>query len=145
MGVFPWSWTVLLRGSLLLVLVSLSTANANCNFASSCKRMRLKGSVLRAVYKDAKGRYDWTSIDLNDSIGNDNGKLACHYYSFKDSCEDLALEDGHTLTASCEGEDGIYHETSVDLNSCLDNEDGELMPCNDGLPKSANDLKSSTG
>ncbi|KAH7283029.1 hypothetical protein KP509_35G057700 [Ceratopteris richardii] len=116
-----------------------------CNFASSCKRMRLKGSVLRAVCKDAKGRYDWTSIDLNDSIGNDNGKLACHYYSFKDSCEDLALEDGHTLTASCEGEDGIYHETSVDLNSCLDNEDGELMPCYDGFPKSANDLKSSTG
>lgn len=44
--------------------------------------------------------------------------------SFAESAEDVRLEDGCMLLANLQNEDGEMVEASIDLNSCIGNNDG---------------------
>lgn len=44
--------------------------------------------------------------------------------SFAESAEDIRLEDGHMLVAQLQNEEGEMVEASIDLNSCIGNNDG---------------------
>ncbi|KAH7286314.1 hypothetical protein KP509_32G000600 [Ceratopteris richardii] len=134
---------LLLQG-FLIVLIAASNASAQCDFSYSCKDVTVTGNFLAADCLNSDGAYDRSSLNMNDMIGNSNGRLVFPGTSFRNSCLSVEINDGHTLTASCKGTDGQYHPTSLDLNSCVYNADGMLDFCGYGVGKSTAYVKSST-
>nr|2JZJ_A Chain A, Cyanovirin-N homolog [Ceratopteris richardii] len=116
-----------------------------CNFANSCTGVELYGYILRGDCINEDGHPHATSINLNYYIGNDNGRLEYPGESFGSSCVKTALNDGHTLTASCKGADGQYHDSSMDLNYVVGNSYGYMEPCRasnaDHVLKSSSELE----
>lgn len=47
--------------------------------------------------------------------------------SFIESAEDVRLEDDHILVAQLQNEDGEMQEASIDLNTCIGNNDGMFV------------------
>lgn len=52
-----------------------STAGTLANFASTCKNIVGSGSILTANCGNGKGGYVQAELDLNNCVGNNNGKL----------------------------------------------------------------------
>ncbi|KAM0717696.1 hypothetical protein Q7P37_007548 [Cladosporium fusiforme] len=53
-------------------------AQLNGGFSGSCRKFRRDGSWLNAECGDGKGGWPAASIDMNNHIGNYNGKMKCH-------------------------------------------------------------------
>jgi hypothetical protein len=61
-------------------------------FASTCRRMRLSGTVLSAECKNLRG--DWfrgPDLNLAQHIGNKNGQLADHSANYQNTCGNCKL------------------------------------------------------
>ncbi|KAH7286015.1 hypothetical protein KP509_33G055400 [Ceratopteris richardii] len=111
-----------------LVLVC-SNANAICNFAATCIYQNLSFTLFSASCADVSGHDRFSALQLNFKIGNVNGNLVCPGANFAASCSNIFLSGGHTLLANCKNSNGALIQTSLDLNNCIQNINGELYFC----------------
>ncbi|KAH7444876.1 hypothetical protein KP509_02G095300 [Ceratopteris richardii] len=107
---------ILLFTCVFLVL-ACSNANASCNFAASCANENLSGTTLSASCAAINGSSVVSSLNLNNKISNNNGKLICPGANFGASCSNIGLSGGHTLFANCKNTNGTLIQTSLDLNN----------------------------
>lgn len=117
----------------------------------SCRNIVVRGEKLFAECRDFGGGWERTGITYTLCRGgmvNRSGSLECargaFYYgaaqgyhdevpegSFRASCRDERVQDGHILTARCIDWNGNYQRTGIDLRACghgdIRNRGGELV------------------
>ncbi|KAH2909303.1 hypothetical protein KXW25_004166 [Aspergillus fumigatus] len=106
-------------------------------FHTTCDTIVLKDKhILSSRCKRPDGTYSFSEIDLNDCLGNNNGKFVWGGESFADSASQvhLALEWGEgrpMLHAQLNDWHGSVQSASVNLGECIQNEAGglEYMHC----------------
>eukprot|EP01088_Endostelium_zonatum_P010030 TRINITY_DN23366_c0_g1_i1.p1 TRINITY_DN23366_c0_g1~~TRINITY_DN23366_c0_g1_i1.p1 ORF type:complete len:111 (-),score=10.61 TRINITY_DN23366_c0_g1_i1:60-392(-) len=97
------------------------------SFAKSSSNLKLVGSVLYADCNDSFGKICETNIDLDQCLGNDNGRLKwCKKGKFSTSSSNIFLE-GSNLVAECKNADGTVNVSRIDLNDHIYNTDGSLI------------------
>ncbi|KAK1776295.1 Cyanovirin-N [Copromyces sp. CBS 386.78] len=96
-------------------------------FYNSCRNVSLDGCILKAECQDSNGYWgSWSSIDLNDYIGNTDGYFNTSTNRFWETATDIFLK-GSVLHASMEDGDGNYREEqTIDLNLFITNDNGHL-------------------
>ncbi|KAH7307642.1 hypothetical protein KP509_22G070200 [Ceratopteris richardii] len=121
-----------------LFLMAVSNADADCNFAETCKDIQLEGPGLVAVCKTKDGYDALAFIDLDLEIGNKDGQLVYPGTGFSLSCSRIELIDGHVLSAYCTKNFRFESSTStIDLNNCFQNYNGKLLPCSGSVENAA--------
>ncbi|KAH7429003.1 hypothetical protein KP509_09G026900 [Ceratopteris richardii] len=114
----------------------------NGNFSHSCIQIFLDPDnlvLLRATCKSGgapNAKFVKSSVGLNANIRNNNGQLECsvcldsplvpRHCNFSHSCRDLRLT-GATLYATCDDRNGKPVATSLDLDRCIENHEGDLQ------------------
>ncbi|KAH7307643.1 hypothetical protein KP509_22G070300 [Ceratopteris richardii] len=94
--------------------MAVSNADADCNFAQTCKDIHLiEGPGLVAVCKTKPGYDELAFFDLDLEIGNDHGQLICPGNGFSFTCGRFELIDGHVLSAYCLKNDRFQASTST--------------------------------
>jgi hypothetical protein len=117
----------------------------------SCRDIVVRGDKLYAECRDFGGGWERTGITYTLCRGgmvNRRGSLECagggYYYgasqgyydevpegSFRASCREERVRDGHILTARCLDWNGSYQRTGIDLRACgrgdIKNRGGELV------------------
>ena len=95
------------------------------DFSGSCKDLKLTdGHVLSATCKDRGANFRNTSLDLNNGIGNKDGRLTTRG-GYVSTCKNIGL-NGNSLQADCRTYKGYWRSTNFDLNSIIINQDGNL-------------------
>ena len=95
------------------------------DFARSCGDLKLTdGRFLSASCKDRSANYRNTSLDLNNRIGNQDGRLTTRG-GYVSTCKNIGL-NGNFLQADCRTYKGDWRSTNFDLNSDISNNDGNL-------------------
>jgi len=112
-------------GSTLLTSVS---GAALSGFANTCESISFVGpTTLQAECLNESGNTVFTSINLDSCVGNNNGGLVCSGGgNFANSCQGSSLRGSTDLVSSCRNEAGDFESTSIDLNNCLTNNNGQL-------------------
>ncbi|KAL2105130.1 hypothetical protein VUR80DRAFT_8944 [Thermomyces stellatus] len=98
-------------------------------FSQDATRITLVGSHLVARMPDDEGRMKDTELDLNDCIGNNNGRLEWDGNHFSDGTS-FRLDqgdDGPVLHATLRRDDGEPVESTILLAERIRNEDGNLV------------------
>ncbi len=112
------------------------------SYQQSCRDAYMNGSTLSARCQDGRGRWQTSSINVNEcrgrDIANDNGRLSCSRGggggrppsgSYEQSCRD-AYMDGSTLSARCQDGRGRWQSSSINVNDCrgrdIANDNGRL-------------------
>ena len=102
----------------------------NGGFSDSCTDIHLVSgmSTLEASCADEDYSYQSSRLSLNERIGNINGMLVCasDQGQFSLTCTDVSLLGTSQLSAQCLDTSSIYQSTSLDLNSCVQNSNGNL-------------------
>ncbi|EAW11650.1 CVNH domain-containing protein [Aspergillus clavatus NRRL 1] len=106
-------------------------------FNTSSDTITLKGNhILCSRCKRPDGSWGFSELDLNDCLGNNNGKFVWGGGSFADSAAQvhLALEGADArpmLHAQLNDRHGSVQSASVNLAECIQNEAGglEYMHC----------------
>jgi hypothetical protein len=81
--------------------------------------------VLTALCLTHTGKLAVAEIDLDAHFGNDNGKFNAGGSHFSHSAKDVHL-NGFALCASLKKEDGKWVDAIYDLDTCIENIDGQL-------------------
>lgn len=92
---------------------------------TTCYDFAYSGTTLSAECKTIAGNYQYTSINLESHIGNNDGSLVFGGVNYGETCYDLSLS-GEYLEGECmnDAQDPLY--TTLDLNDCIANENGVL-------------------
>ena len=97
------------------------------SFSLSSQNTCLKdGHTLHSTCKRKDGSWKDSSINLNNYITNDNGRLLFGGINFSLSCTNISILSGHILVCQARAVDGSWHENSLDLNLRIGNNDGNL-------------------
>jgi hypothetical protein len=129
-------FAVISFGVLTLAGTLASDALADGDYSRSCRTTSLLvGTVVEAKCKRRDGSTnDGASINLNDYIANDNGKLVWRRGgNFKGSCGNIRLGGGipftgdPVLAATCLTRDRHLARPSINLDDNIANIDGELV------------------
>ncbi|KAI0445135.1 hypothetical protein F4803DRAFT_509522 [Xylaria telfairii] len=94
-------------------------------FQSTSRGIYLSGSIVRAECCDRDGNWRSASLDLDNVIGNSDGKFSLSDKDFSHGAENLQLY-GSKLSASLPRRDGQRVEATFDLNLCVANMNGGL-------------------
>ncbi|KAB5589437.1 putative effector protein [Ceratobasidium theobromae] len=105
-------------------ILGLSGVQAYSNFGATCQGSVLKGSTLQSTCRNRAGTYGTVYLDLNSCVVNTNGFLGCQSNGrYFQSCNNCGIS-GTTLRCLC---NPGPHDTSLDLNRCVGNQDGQLV------------------
>lgn len=96
------------------------------SFSLSSQNILVKGGKLQAQSKRMDGTWNASTINLDLHIGNNNGNLEWDGENFSHSCQNIQLKDGHVLKADAKAKDGSWHSSTLDLNSRIGNNNGNL-------------------
>ncbi|KAI5808468.1 Cyanovirin-N [Peziza echinospora] len=99
------------------------------SFHETASETHLKdGHILVAKLQDGSGNENWSEIDLNDFIGNDNGhfKWAGTGFSLNDSAVDIRFgfegaDNQPILRAKLRDVDGNLHDRDINLAENVEN------------------------
>ncbi|KAK3392411.1 Cyanovirin-N [Sordaria brevicollis] len=95
-------------------------------FYNSCRGVELNGSTLAAQCQCNDGSWRYSAIDLDEYIGNNDGKFDTRTNQFFATASNAHLE-GSVLHAKLKNSYGGYNdEQTVDLNLFITNDDGYL-------------------
>jgi CVNH domain. len=95
-------------------------------FQISSYNIRLERSVLHADCKNTPGDWIKTSLDLNEHIGNRNGRFTLCDRDWYHSARNVQLI-GSKVKAELAKEGGEeWVESILDLNLCVENKEGYL-------------------
>ncbi|KAK2590190.1 hypothetical protein QQS21_012131 [Conoideocrella luteorostrata] len=94
-------------------------------FQSTSRGIHLAGSSLRAECQGLDMKWRSTSLNLNNVLGNSNGKFSLLDKDFSRSAENFHL-DGTKLFACLRRLDGQCANATLDLNLCIVNNNGDL-------------------
>lgn len=83
-------------------------------------------SILSAECERINGTYKSSSICLNDILGINDGEFKWGGRDFAATAKYIRLV-GNVLTAMLPREDGMMNFTEVDLDECIENQDGDLV------------------
>ncbi|KAI5866315.1 CVNH domain-containing protein [Durotheca rogersii] len=103
------------------------------SFHASSEDIRLEdGHILKARLRDADGNYKDAEIDLNNFIGNDDGRFQWGGENFSESAEDIhfGIEGGASvpvLRARLRRVDGEFSDADINLGERVENQDGEFI------------------
>eukprot|EP00250_Pteridium_aquilinum_P034723 c8003_g1_i1 orf=406-810(-) len=120
---------------LLLVLLLISSSAGSVvtlcsgNFSMTCSSVQLVGtSSLQALCGDGLGGFATSSLDLDGHITNSDGSLECTSGdgNFSASCQSMSFASIDALYADCFDAYGNLYQTSVNLDECVQNTNGEL-------------------
>jgi hypothetical protein len=97
------------------------------NFNSSAKDLRLEDTSLSARLQTLQTTWLDASVDLNYHLVNEDGHLiiAVHPSGFAESCRNVVMNGG-VLHAECLTLTGEVRNSSINLDECLGNSDGEF-------------------
>ncbi|KAF7354334.1 hypothetical protein MVEN_01121900 [Mycena venus] len=96
------------------------------NFSNSCSDISVSASGdLTATCLAAVGSLRST-ISLNNCVGNNNGDLTAGFSGFTSSCTNIRLINGVDLTAQCTSASGIVVGSQLNLDTFVDNNNGQL-------------------
>jgi hypothetical protein len=98
------------------------------NFNCTAKDLRLKDTMLSARLQTLQNTWLEASVDLNHHLTNDDGHLITaevYYSGFTESCRN-AVMNGGVLHAECLTLTGEVRESSINLNECVGNSNGEF-------------------
>ncbi|KAJ7092991.1 Cyanovirin-N [Mycena belliarum] len=95
------------------------------SFAATSHFYRLEGTYLRAQCKDQHGHVHESTLNLDEVLGNSEGRFDPRGSGFAGSASMYGL-NGHTLVARLRSSDGNHHDAHIDLNSCVRNDNGRL-------------------
>ena len=113
------------KSPLLKSRTAKSHSDSDTHLASTCTCFLLdNGHVLTALCLTDTGKLAPSQIDLDLHLGNDKGKFKADGRDFSQTAMDVRL-DGLTLRASLKHKDK-WVDASYNLNSCVENIDGEL-------------------
>jgi hypothetical protein len=96
----------------------------NIDAMFTCNNPRLKASFLSATCKRINGNMQYTSVDLNNCLGNIDGTLTKNR-DFLLSCKNCILRD-ETISCDCKRRDGTWKSSSIEINSFVGNDNGIL-------------------
>jgi hypothetical protein len=91
------------------------------------------GHILRARLRNEKGEWVDSEIDLNDCLGNDDGKFECNGADFLQTATNIKLELGGSdridLILRAVLTDGVGNKKEADINlgDHIENIDGRLV------------------
>ncbi|KAI1851206.1 hypothetical protein JX266_003281 [Neoarthrinium moseri] len=100
------------------------------NFFATSQDIRLEDRhILRARLQRVDGEWVDAEINLNDHIGNDNGRFAWDSAGFADSAEDISVSvEGAgpvcVLRARLRNESGEWQDSDLNLSERMANNDG---------------------
>ncbi|KIM66722.1 hypothetical protein SCLCIDRAFT_75972, partial [Scleroderma citrinum Foug A] len=95
-------------------------------FAYTCNSSSLSGTMLTAYCQLKDGSYGWSSLDLNSCLVNTNGILYCSQNGdYGATCSSCSLS-GTVLGCTCQDSQQAGQSASIDLNSCVTNNNGVL-------------------
>ncbi|KDN43346.1 hypothetical protein RSAG8_06130, partial [Rhizoctonia solani AG-8 WAC10335] len=91
------------------------------------------GHYLVAELQDSEGNWHQSSIDLNEYIGNIDGKLTWGESNFSESTQNIWLDTAHAPSLILlkgegmkEGDEAYASEDSINLNEFITNNEGKL-------------------
>lgn len=94
-------------------------------FQSTSRGIYISGSILRAECRDWDKNWRSASLDLDEFIGNSDGKFSLSDKNFSHSANNLQL-CGSKLSASLLRRNGLRLKATFDLNLCVANMNGSL-------------------
>ncbi|KAI1336122.1 Cyanovirin-N [Xylariaceae sp. FL0016] len=100
------------------------------NFFATSQDIRLEdGHILRARLQKVDGEWVDAEINLNDHIGNENGRFAWDSAGFADSAEEIRCDvEGAgpvcVLRARLRDENGDFQDSDLNLSERMGNNDG---------------------
>ncbi|KAH7091890.1 Cyanovirin-N [Auriculariales sp. MPI-PUGE-AT-0066] len=101
-------------------------------YAASCTSVSLQGVtprdvIMSATCKTTSGSTVRSGVSLNSCLGNSNGGFVCKKGGNAWlSCDSFGLS-GTFLSAICSNTSGGGVSTSIDLNNCIGNSNGQLV------------------
>ncbi len=119
--------TAALPISASLLMISMGKALASGQFSKTCDNIETDEPVyLVADCRTRNGSVNYTSIDLNDYITNDNGHLRwASHGDFEKTCYIIGVYE-NTMGARCRARNGQYVEDNIDLDKHIANINGVL-------------------
>jgi hypothetical protein len=122
-----WSGKIAVLGLGLCGLFALVSADqAHASFARTCEQIRLLGTQLVAVCEKVNGTFAQSTVELNDVVGNDNGRLVFGASGFARACDNIQLQ-GAVLQADCLSASGNRLRSRLNLDAHIANDDGQLI------------------
>ncbi|CAE6450292.1 hypothetical protein ACGC1H_000189 [Rhizoctonia solani] len=92
------------------------------------------GHYLVAEVQDSEGNWHQSSIDLNEFIGNIDGKLTWGENNFSESTQNIWLDTSYAPSLVLlkgegmkEGDEAYAAEDSINLNEFISNNEGRLV------------------
>ncbi|KAF4583543.1 hypothetical protein EYR38_002295 [Pleurotus pulmonarius] len=98
-------------------------------FAESSRDWYIEDNVLHATCQNSEGDWVESSLNLDDVLGNNDGTFEPGAGGFSGSATDVRIDTdaGWTiLRASLQRADGEWNDTTIDLNSFIENNNGQL-------------------
>ncbi|MBF2017757.1 MAG: CVNH domain-containing protein [Rivularia sp. T60_A2020_040] len=96
-------------------------------FSRSCEDFALTGdSILSATCKDRNANKRRTSLNLNRRIRNKNGYLTTGGGNYVSTCKNIGWGRGVSLKADCRTYNGDWRYSTLNLDSIITNNDGNL-------------------
>ncbi|KAK0664634.1 hypothetical protein QBC41DRAFT_283636 [Cercophora samala] len=96
-------------------------------FQLTSRGVHLSGSTLHAECRDWNSDWISTSLELDEVLGNSDGKFSLSDKNFSHSAKNLRLLRGSKLSASLRRRDGQLAKATFDLNLCVANINGHLQ------------------
>lgn len=97
------------------------------SFSKTSKNIKIDGPVLSADCQDREGTYLHSTLNLNDSIANNDGSMVWRKGgNFWASSRDSHLTDPAYLHAECRKRDGSFIPSQIYLDEKIVNDDGKL-------------------
>jgi hypothetical protein len=98
------------------------------NFSATAKDLRVKDATLSAYLRTEQVTWLEASVDLNYHLTNEDGHLMIaevHHSGFAESCRNAVINGG-VLHAECFTLTGEVRKSSINLDECIGNSDGEF-------------------
>ncbi|KAJ7616462.1 Cyanovirin-N [Roridomyces roridus] len=96
------------------------------SFSQSSEDIRMEGPVLHARCRDEEGNWHHSSLNLNDFLGNNDGRLDPEGSNFFETCSGCGM-NGSSIIAVLRQVDGSYDEVVMDLDQLIGNDNGRLV------------------
>lgn len=106
--------------------VKANEAKLFLSISSTCFDMKLKGSKLISSCQDAQGNNKNLSIDLNQHLGNINGKLQAKHTKYAKTCNKCTFK-WPTLSCTCKDKKGKAVKASFGVKKHIVTKNGKLV------------------
>ncbi|KAH7909425.1 Cyanovirin-N [Hygrophoropsis aurantiaca] len=109
-----------------ITLLAIAPSVLAGGFASSCSNYGVSGGELYGTCRRDDGSTGSTEINLNGCLVNSNGQVGCRKGGdYAATCSDCSFS-GTTYTCECTNDDHKPVRSSVNLNDCITNDNGNL-------------------